>query len=269
VEVWDGAAWVPIHYDSGLRDVSALVDPTVMTGASLLLRREDSTVSIRLKGAWAATTTTAALTLTTLPAGFRPRTNDFTYFQMFDFSGRGAPATFPGGNILVQAAGVFVCYGTTSGKTRTSRPNTSDRLVEVWDGAAWVPIHYDSGWRVFASWGTDGVITGVLTFTNITARTGVAGAVMARRVLDRVDYSFTGMTATAGAKIDGWPGGASSPWLPGGPPWANVATPGVVGETTFAASVFLQAGNKDLAYSVFTKAALPTSLPGTLHSTAT
>jgi hypothetical protein len=30
---------------------------------------------------------------------------------------------------------------------RVSRPNGTDRLVEVWDGSDWVPIHYDSGWR--------------------------------------------------------------------------------------------------------------------------
>jgi hypothetical protein len=37
--------------------------------------------------------------------------------------------------------------GVWAGKTRTSRPNSTDRLVEVYDGAAWVPIHYDSGIR--------------------------------------------------------------------------------------------------------------------------
>jgi hypothetical protein len=37
--------------------------------------------------------------------------------------------------------------GLWPGKARTSRPNASDRLVEVWDGAAWIPTHYDSGWR--------------------------------------------------------------------------------------------------------------------------
>jgi hypothetical protein len=31
--------------------------------------------------------------------------------------------------------------------SRTSRPNTTDRLVEVWDGAKWTPTWYDSGWR--------------------------------------------------------------------------------------------------------------------------
>jgi hypothetical protein len=30
---------------------------------------------------------------------------------------------------------------------RVSRPNGTDRLVEVWDGTAWVPIHYNSGVR--------------------------------------------------------------------------------------------------------------------------
>jgi hypothetical protein len=30
---------------------------------------------------------------------------------------------------------------------RARRPNTDDRLVEVWDGGKWVPVLYDSGWR--------------------------------------------------------------------------------------------------------------------------
>lgn len=30
---------------------------------------------------------------------------------------------------------------------RSTRPNTTDHLVEVFDGSAWFPIHYDSGWR--------------------------------------------------------------------------------------------------------------------------
>jgi hypothetical protein len=37
--------------------------------------------------------------------------------------------------------------GLWPGKTRTSRPNSTARLVEVWDGAAWIPTHYDSGVR--------------------------------------------------------------------------------------------------------------------------
>jgi hypothetical protein len=30
---------------------------------------------------------------------------------------------------------------------RSSRPNSTDRLVEVLDGVAWMSVHYDSGWR--------------------------------------------------------------------------------------------------------------------------
>jgi hypothetical protein len=64
-----------------------------------------------------------------------------------------APASTPAGMFLgtvgVGAWGPVAnpTAGVWPGKTRTSRPNSTDRLVEVWDGAAWVPIHYDSGWR--------------------------------------------------------------------------------------------------------------------------
>jgi hypothetical protein len=51
--------------------------------------------------------------------------------------------------------------GLWPGKTRTSRPNQSDRLVEVWDGAAWAPTHYDSGWRDVSSMLLNG-FTGVI-----------------------------------------------------------------------------------------------------------
>jgi hypothetical protein len=30
---------------------------------------------------------------------------------------------------------------------RSTRPNTTDHLVEVFDGSAWIPMHYDSGYR--------------------------------------------------------------------------------------------------------------------------
>jgi hypothetical protein len=44
-------------------------------------------------------------------------------------------------------------------QVRSTRPNVTDRLVEVWDGTAWIPVHYDSGWRDITStllngWGT-------------------------------------------------------------------------------------------------------------------
>jgi hypothetical protein len=44
-------------------------------------------------------------------------------------------------------ARVGVLSRPTAGTIRTSRPNGTDRLVEVADGDAWVVVHYDSGWR--------------------------------------------------------------------------------------------------------------------------
>jgi hypothetical protein len=37
--------------------------------------------------------------------------------------------------------------GANQPETRVTRPNVTDRLVEVWDGAAWIVLDYDSGWR--------------------------------------------------------------------------------------------------------------------------
>jgi hypothetical protein len=47
------------------------------------------------------------------------------------------------------AGGQWAMPGTpiTGQGVRTSRPNTDDRLVEVWDGFKWIVTHYDSGWR--------------------------------------------------------------------------------------------------------------------------
>jgi hypothetical protein len=46
---------------------------------------------------------------------------------------------------------------------RSSRPNTTDHLVEVFDGTEWVVVHYDSGWRdvrglVAAPWTTPAAV---------------------------------------------------------------------------------------------------------------
>jgi hypothetical protein len=56
-----------------------------------------------------------------------------------------APANTPAGKMLgTTAAGE---WGPVASPIRSSRPNGADRLVEVWDGTAWVRTHYDTGWR--------------------------------------------------------------------------------------------------------------------------
>jgi hypothetical protein len=84
------------------------------------------------------------------PAGPAPE-------QLGDIGNVDAPPTTPAGMFLgtvgVGAWGPVAnpTAGLWPGKIRTSRPNSTDRLVEVWDGAAWIPTHYDSGWRNIAS----------------------------------------------------------------------------------------------------------------------
>jgi hypothetical protein len=79
VEVWDGAAWVPTHYDSGWRTVTGLVNselPTVF--ATVTMRR--TLDSVELIGVNDTTTPNTesihALILLALPAGFHGRTRE-------------------------------------------------------------------------------------------------------------------------------------------------------------------------------------------------
>jgi hypothetical protein len=74
VEVWDGAAWIPTHYDSGWRDITASITTAAgITPYKFLIRRVDTTVFVTVQ-------VSAALPIawgdifTGIPAGFRPAT---------------------------------------------------------------------------------------------------------------------------------------------------------------------------------------------------
>jgi hypothetical protein len=69
VEVWDGAAWIPTHYDSGWRDVSA--DLASGATGTLFLRRYSSTMHLRGFLTAPAGGLAYGAAIYDLPAGFR------------------------------------------------------------------------------------------------------------------------------------------------------------------------------------------------------
>jgi hypothetical protein len=114
-----------------------------------------------------------------------------------------APASTPAGKFLgttaTDAWGPVdnPTAGLWPGKTRTSRPNVDDRLVEVWDGAKWVPIHYDSGWRMMSSWDAAGNVTGAPFGDGWAPRTGTAGGFRLRSMNGALHISIEQVQATA------------------------------------------------------------------------
>jgi hypothetical protein len=83
---------------------------------------------------------------------------------------------------------------------RSTRPNTTDHLVEVFDGTAWDLVAYDSGWRKCDN----------LIHTDLTVVEGL--------VLRRVGWTvFAQIGVTVGA--GGWTSGAPMATLPAGFTW--------------------------------------------------
>jgi hypothetical protein len=59
-----------------------------------------------------------------------------------------APASTAAGMLLgTTGVGAWGPVAYPPAQVRATRPNTTDRLVEVWDGTAWIRVHYDSGRR--------------------------------------------------------------------------------------------------------------------------
>jgi hypothetical protein len=88
--------------------------------------------------------------------------------------------------------------GVWAGKSRTSRPNQSDRLVEFWDGTAWIAVHYDSGWRLLSSWDTSGAVTGMALAAGAVPKPAAAGWVRLRRIGTTVHVAFTNVNLGPG-----------------------------------------------------------------------
>jgi hypothetical protein len=144
--------------------------------------------------------------------------------------------------------------GVWAGKTRTSRPNSTDRLLEVWDGAAWVPVYYDSGLRE---------VSAVAQLT--------AGKATIRRIGSVVRVEFEYAVRDAGIK----------PWLTEGfqPPVEGSLTSGVAVNSA-AAVPFGPYGNDIIPQAApawsslcaqiafYTSQPVPYALPGTLISPA-
>jgi hypothetical protein len=86
-----------------------------------------------------------------------------------------APANTAAGMLLgTTAAGA---WGPVAAPVRATRPNGTDRLVEAWEGAAWVPVHYESGWRD---------VSGLIT----SGAFGSVGAALLRRTLHGVQFQL-------------------------------------------------------------------------------
>jgi hypothetical protein len=140
---------------------------------------------------------------------------------------------------------------------RVSRPNGTDRLVEVWDGAAWVPVHYDSGERQ---------IGGLM----VNGWTGLLGL---RRVGGFCRLKVQGIAdGTAGQYLDPstLPAGlgaglfAIMTYRNG---TTGAITTGRAGRVESAMPAAGQNLSSELVY-IPDSLAVPTSLPGTLISTA-
>jgi hypothetical protein len=193
-----------------------------------------------------------------------------------------APASTPTGMFLgTTAVGAWGAVanptaGLWPGKTRTSRPNSTDRLVEMWDGAAWCVVHYDSGWRDVK----------VLLTPTALAQVETWSTVRLRRIGDVIHFEFignigTGSIATTDLKMD-------TITLPQGF-WADTSGPIGVAASWYdyythvvstsdgnnlpavmplSGAQKWQNGSIRGAVQFLTAQPLPTSLPGTLISTA-
>jgi hypothetical protein len=158
--------------------------------------------------------------------------------------------------------------GVWPGKTRTSRPNSTDRLVEVWDGAAWIPTHYDSGMRDV----TPG--TPPAGWSSLTARM--------QRIGGTVQCTFQGTTTSAGlGEIIQIPAGFRWPTAAVGASVIGAIGSAQSGQSVATALAYGSGGSA--AVSVYRPTAtgtmfgsltwvpsplIPTSLPGTTLSTA-
>jgi hypothetical protein len=97
-----------------------------------------------------------------------------------DFGGINDPLSNPplGGPNGWAAAVVEAIEGLQEQHTiRSTRPNTTDHLVEVFDGSEWVMSRYDSGWRD---------VSGLIT----SGAFGSIGAALLRRTLHGVQFQL-------------------------------------------------------------------------------
>jgi hypothetical protein len=187
-----------------------------------------------------------------------------------------APANTPAGMFLgttgVGAWGAVAnpTAGLWPGKTRTSRPNVSDRLLEVWDGAAWIPVHYDSGQRDISS-----------LITN-----GWTGRAYIRRIGPMVNLRLDTLVGTAATAMHIIPGASlPAPFrTPVGSPnfvkgligTGKNALPTMVISWTYGDGVYVASGSRtgindetwEYLGPAYTVPYVPTSLPGTTVTTA-
>lgn len=65
----------------------------------------------------------------------------------------------------------------------------------------WVPLNYDTGWRIITSWDSSGNVSGDPLPANLSPTSGVAGSIQIRRVGTRVSWHFRGCTWSGGANL--------------------------------------------------------------------
>lgn len=141
---------------------------------------------------------------------------------------------------------------------RTTHPSTDDVLVEAWDSTQgrWQVAHYDSGWRLVA------------------CNSGWSGSVYVRRIDSLVEVTFYNVSGGSGAFVTlpvGFQHGPSSGSNRVVPITITILEVGAVmlsaGAITGYGSALSYSGAY-LAVSYVTSDAIPTSLPGTLTSSA-
>jgi hypothetical protein len=170
-----------------------------------------------------------------------------------------APANTPAGKMLgTTAAGE---WGPVASPIRSSRPNSTDRLIEVWDGAAWLVSHYDSGWRDISG----GLINGWASAVHV----------LVRRVGQTVFFSINGTAAS------GWTAPEAGPVPQGFQPLQGIKIEVPIARNTRMERIHIAAdgtlvlasadgydGNAAQMISWSADQGIPQSLPGLTVSTA-
>jgi hypothetical protein len=193
-----------------------------------------------------------------------------------------APASTPAGKVLgttgVGAWGPVDPPASSTPTVRATRPNATDRLVEAWDGTKWVPVYYDSGWRDLRA-------TVLPKWRPSTYVGGAYAAMHVRRINNQIVWLVGVERAEDGGGRAVANEGALAPYnYPGFRPYKSLLRSyvqplpnsawGQIGFNYPNLFVLFSAGNYTLNEQIWTEFAystddsIPTSLPGTLSTTA-
>lgn len=199
----DGATWTKIGTDV----ITATVAAIAVTNHSLVLGHFVPGSS-GLPGNFYSASISNGIGVGGLPGGVEvanwrayPRSNPYTdaYGNVWTVNGTGwewrdasntriggpsLPSTlvgvgFPEGVVTAPVGTEYVDSAATNGAVKWIKATGSG-------STGWRVTYGDTGWRTLSSWDTAGVVTGTPLGPNFVPRTGVAGYIKIRRVLDKV-----------------------------------------------------------------------------------